>query len=101
MLKNDVITITSPQSARVFLDVWESCGKPKVNIATVGKGTSAVLIKRSLTPIYEAAKEATASVLAEELPTSYGMKVLYPTSSLAEKVLQENLEKRGFIVSSN
>lgn len=40
-----------------------------------------------------------AETLAKELPLDYGRKVLYPTSSIAENVLQLGLEARGFEVT--
>jgi len=96
--KHDIIAITSPQAADVFLKKWELIDKPKVNVATVGKGTSAVLIKRGLQPVYEPS-DFTAETLARDLPTTFGHKVLYPTSSLAQNVLQDGLQSRGFNVT--
>jgi uroporphyrinogen-III synthase len=40
ILNNDIIVISSPQAADVFLEAWAKLGKPSVKVATVGKGTS-------------------------------------------------------------
>lgn len=97
MLHNDVIIITSPQSADIFLQEWNQIGKPKVNIAVVGKGTAAPLIAQGLQINFQPS-DATAETLAKELPMNLGKKILYPTSSIAENTLQGGLESRGFQV---
>lgn len=97
--KHDVIVITSPQAANVFLESWEIAGKPtNLKIATVGKGSSKPLIARGLTPIFEPS-DSTGETLAAELPLEYGKKVLYPSSALAENTLASGLENRGFQVT--
>jgi uroporphyrinogen-III synthase len=97
--KHDVIVITSPQAANVFLESWEIAGKPtNLKIATVGKGSSKPLIARGLTPIFEPS-DSTGETLAAELPLEYGLKVLYPSSALAENTLAAGLENRGFQVT--
>ena len=96
---HDVIVITSPQAAKVFLDSWESAGKPdNLKIATVGEGSSKPLRAAGLTPLFEPS-DSTALTLAAELPTSLGETVLYPSSAIAENTLVEGLEKRGFKVN--
>lgn len=97
MLSSDVIIITSPQSAEVFIQEWTKIGKPKMNIAVVGKGTAAPLIAQNLHIVFQPS-DATAETLAKELPMDWGTKILYPTSSIAEKTLQSGLESRGFHV---
>ena len=98
MLQNDIIVLSSPQAANVFLQCWNEVGRPEVKIATVGKGTSKPLVSSGITPFFEPS-DSTAATLSSELPTTYGKKVLYPTSSIAEDVMQNNLEKRGFSVT--
>jgi uroporphyrinogen-III synthase len=94
----DIISITSPQAASVFLKAWESIDKPKVQVVTVGKGTAKPLIAAGITPAFQPS-EFTAEVLAAELPESLGKRVLYPSSAIAENVLQSGLEARGFQVT--
>jgi hypothetical protein len=36
IIAHDIITITSPQAAAVFLSAWETVGKPEVKLVTVG-----------------------------------------------------------------
>ena len=98
MLKNDIIIITSPQSANVFLNEWIKAGKPKVNVAVVGKGTALPLIAKGIEPVFQPS-DATAVTLAKEIPYDWGKKVLYPTSGIAENTLQSGLESRGFTVT--
>ena len=96
---HDVIVITSPQAAKVFLDSWESAGKPdNLKIATVGEGSSKPLRAAGLIPLFEPS-DSTALTLAAELPTTLGETVLYPSSAIAENTLVEGLEKRGFKVN--
>ena len=98
MLGSDIIVITSPQAATVFLDSWVKCGRPKnLKIATVGKGSSKQLVEHGIQPSFEPT-DSTADALAMELPSDLGKTVLYPSSALAENTLEIGLQKRGFIV---
>jgi len=94
----DIIVITSPQAAQVFLTAWSQAGKPQVRIATVGKGTSKPLAAAGLVSVFEPS-DATAETLAKELPTTWGTRALYPSSSIAENTLAKGLEARGFVVT--
>lgn len=98
ILDNDLVIITSPQAASVFIKSWEENGKYDVKVATVGKGSSKPLLAKGIHPVFEPS-DATAETLARELPTTYGMRVLYPSSSIAEKTLSTGLEERGFKVT--
>ena len=96
---SDIIVITSPQAASVFLSAWEIAGRPSgLKVASVGKGTSSPLIKAGITPIFEPS-DSTAETLASELPSSLGSSVLYPSSAIAENTLAKGLEQRGFKVT--
>ena len=96
---SDIIVITSPQAASVFLSAWETAGRPAgLKIATVGKGTSSPLINAGITPVFEPS-DSTAETLALELPSSLGNSVLYPSSAIAENTLAKGLEQRGFKVT--
>ena len=98
MLQCDIIVLSSPQAANVFLDSWAQVGKPQVKIATVGKGTSKSLISSGIIPFFEPS-DSTAKTLSAELPDTHGKNVLYPTSAIAENVMQSGLEERGFVVT--
>jgi uroporphyrinogen-III synthase len=99
LIAHDIIVVTSPQAAGVFLHAWEAAGKPAgLKVATVGKGTSKPLAKAGINPIFEPS-DATAETLAEELPSSLGKTVLYPSSAIAENTLAKGLEQRGFLVT--
>lgn len=94
----DSVVLTSPQSASVFIKVYDSVGRPDtIQVISVGKGTSKPLIENKIKVAFEPS-EATGKKLAEELPTSFGSRILYPGSALAETTLQKGLEKRGFHV---
>jgi uroporphyrinogen-III synthase len=94
----DIVVITSPQAASVFIDAWMKAGKPTdIKIATVGKGTSKPLISNGLKIDFEPS-DSTAETLALELPASLGKTVLYPSSSLAQETLASGLMERGFEV---
>lgn len=93
----DLIVITSPQAASVFIDAWESNGKPSVRIVTVGKGTSKPLQNEGIQILFEPS-DATGETLAEELPKDLGSTILYPSSALADNKLVNGLERRGFKV---
>jgi hypothetical protein len=97
--RNDIVVITSPQSAMTFLPAWESVGRPKIKVASVGQGTSKPLIDAGLPPEFEAS-EATAQSLGNELPRTLGRTVLYPASMLADNSLEQLLTSRGFQVNS-
>jgi len=95
----DVVVLTSPQAANVFLESWRAAGSPaSVRIATVGKGTSKPLVAAGLTPVFEPS-DSTAETLAAELPVTLGPRVLYPSSAIAENTLVRGLESRGFTVN--
>ena len=98
MKSTDVIVISSPQAAAVFLTSWKENGKPNVKVATVGKGTSKPIIAEGITPFFEPS-DSTAATLSLELPHTHGINVLYPTSTIAENTMQNGLEKRGFVVT--
>jgi uroporphyrinogen-III synthase len=95
---NDQIVITSPQSAAVFVTAWTELGKPKVTVASVGEGTSKPLLNSGIVPVFTPS-DSTALTLAKELPSSQGMRVLYPTSAIADGRLVAGLQARGFEVS--
>jgi uroporphyrinogen-III synthase len=97
ILEHDGILITSPQAATVFLSAWHAKGRPKVSVATVGSGTSKVLQKSGINPVFEPSV-STGEILAKELPTSFAKKILHPTSSLAEETIATILRDRGFEV---
>lgn len=96
--KNDVVILTSPQGASVFLDAWISIGKPTVNVAVVGKGTAQPLLAHGIIPFFQPS-DFTGEVLAKELPSDCGKTILYPTSSLADNKLESALLTRGFFVT--
>ena len=98
MLENDVVVISSPHAASVFVDCWNQSGKPKVRVSAVGKGTSKPLQDAGITPFFEPS-DATALTLSAELPDSFGKRVLYPTSAIADNTMQKGLEQRGFQVT--
>eukprot|EP00892_Ulva_mutabilis_P001368 jgi/Ulvmu1/11231/UM073_0003.1 len=96
------VTVTSPESARVFAEAWDQAGRPDVNIASVGKGTSRILEQHSpsLTPAFVPSK-ANAETLSAELPAPAAgdAAVLYPASQRAQHTLQDGLTARGFRVT--
>ena len=95
---HDIIVITSPQAAKIFLEAWIIAGKPdNLKIATVGEGSSKPLRFAGLIPIFEPS-DSTAVTLAAELPFIFGKTVLYPSSAIAENTLVDGLAKRGFEV---
>lgn len=97
------VTITSPQSARVFLQAWEAANRPLITIATF-KGTKKVLteVSSSNLEIGFIPEVSNAHHLAETLPqTRDGVvqEVWYPASSKADDVLEKGLRNRHFIVT--
>jgi len=98
--EHDLVVITSPQAAGVFLAACEKAnlGPGDLTIATVGKGTSKPLKEKGFEPVFEPS-DSTAASLAKELPDQWGTRVLYPSSSLAEKKLETGLSERGFTVT--
>ena len=99
IVEHDVVMLTSPQAAGVFIETWAKIGKPHVKVATVGKGTSLPLLQVGISPVFEPS-DATALALAEQLPRHVGDTILYPSSALADNVLVGGLEARGFKVSN-
>lgn len=98
IMAHDLIMITSPQAAKVFISAWEIAERPdNLKIATVGEGSSKPLRAVGLIPIFEPS-DSTAVTLAAELPSTLGRTILYPSSTIAENTLVEGLEKRGFEV---
>ena len=97
MKKCDIIILSSPQAASVFISNWKKSGMPNVKVASIGKGTSKPLQSVGINPFFEPS-DSTAETLAKELPKDSGNKILYPTSILAENLMQMELEKRGFEV---
>jgi uroporphyrinogen-III synthase len=95
--KCDLVVLSSPQAASVFLEYWIQCGKPEIKVATVGKGSSKPLLQAGIKPLFEPS-DSTAAAFAAELPIELGPNILYPTSSIAENTMQQGLEDRGFKV---
>jgi uroporphyrinogen-III synthase len=98
--RHDCIVVTSPHSASVLIDclkTLKSLKPEKVKVATIGKGTSKVLLTDGIHPCFEST-DATGDSLAAELPEICGKTVLYPSSALADDSVVEILTKRGFQV---
>ena len=97
LTEHDLVVITSPQAAKVFLVACENAklGPDEVRIATVGAGTSRPLKERGYDPVFEPS-DSTAATLAKELPDRWGTRVLYPASNLAETKLEKGLSARDF-----
>ena len=96
ILEYDVVVITSPQGAKVFLESWRQAGSPSpLKVVTVGKGTSKPLMEAGIEPVFEPS-DSTAATLAQELPRYLGESVLYAASALADNRLVEGLLGRGF-----
>lgn len=93
----DLIVLTSPQSATTFIKFWKMANKPKVQIASVGKGTSKVLLSENINVCFEPT-EATGEALSMQLPSHLASKVLYPCSQLADNKIENILQSRGFQV---
>lgn len=93
----DLIVLTSPQSATTFIKFWKMADKPKVQIASVGKGTSKVLLRENIIVCFEPT-EATGEALSTHLPSNLARKVLYPCSQLADNKVENILNSRGFQV---
>lgn len=96
----DVAVLTSPEAARTFLRAWEAArpGEPvALPIASVGRGTSAVLEAAGAAVAFEPSL-ANAEALAAEMPKGLGRRALYAASGIAPGTLQEGLERRGFEV---
>jgi hypothetical protein len=76
--ETDLVVITSPQAAHVFLEALSSAGLPpsSIRVASVGKGTSAPLKDKGVIPVFEPS-DSTAKTLAVELPDTWGLNVLY------------------------
>lgn len=97
----DYVVLTSPEAAAVFISGWRDAGKPPVRIATVGTGTSRVLLAdadaAALTPVFEPTK-ANAVHLSAELPEVVGgsKRVLYPASVKAGTDLQVRCPHTSF-----
>lgn len=92
------IAITSPEAARLLLQAWGRSTTPlPVPVASVGRGTSAVLTAAGIEVAFEPSL-ANAETLAEEFPINLGPLVLYPASAIAPGTLQQGLESRGFEV---
>ena len=96
----DLVVLTSPQAAKVFIAACEEAGRApeSVKIATVGKGTSKPLQERGFHTLFEPS-DSTAATLAVELPDTWGKRILYPSSALAEAKLETGLSSRGFDVT--
>lgn len=95
----DIVVITSPHAAMEFARVWQSgiC-KRTLKLATVGKKTSHILSQHGLSSSFSPSQENALS-LGRELPKNLGVKVLYPSSSIAGNTLPDELAKRGFQVT--
>ncbi|EFJ15731.1 hypothetical protein SELMODRAFT_422651 [Selaginella moellendorffii] len=98
------IVVTSPEAAAVFANEWKNAGCPKVKVAVVGDGTKQAFRDTVSQPNFEVgfvSSQATAKVLAEELPKPDGgqsLEVLYPASLKASDDLANGLSHRGFKV---
>lgn len=96
----DLVVLTSPQAAKVFMTACEEAGRAPetIKIATVGKGTSKPLQQKGFQTLFEPS-DSTAVTLAAELPDKWGKRILYPSSALADTKLENGLSSRGFEVT--
>ncbi len=95
--KHDVVVLTSPKAASVFIPRWRATGSPPINIVSIGHGTTAVLKSQGVEPVF-APTLSNAQTLGRELTHEWGRNVLYPTSSLASDDLVTALSSRNFKV---
>lgn len=94
----DGYILTSPQAAEVFLKYWKLAGSPPdCRIASVGAGTSKILQKESITPLFEPS-QALGETLVAELPPIFAKSILYPCSALAPDTIVNGLVSRGIQV---
>jgi len=113
---HDIIIITSPQSAKLFVSAWKSAKRPFCNVAAIGSATASILLANDIN-VYFCPSVPTAAAIVSELPfhhpmsstrpvnenflkgNFYGVKVLYPTSNLADQTITRGLTSRGFNVT--
>eukprot|EP00419_Tripos_fusus_P037941 CAMPEP_0172762930 /NCGR_PEP_ID=MMETSP1074-20121228/174420_1 /TAXON_ID=2916 /ORGANISM="Ceratium fusus, Strain PA161109" /LENGTH=280 /DNA_ID=CAMNT_0013597409 /DNA_START=129 /DNA_END=971 /DNA_ORIENTATION=- len=93
----DLVTLTSPEAARVFLRAWGRSSPLPIPLVCVGKGTSSVVQSAGMSVAFEPSL-ANAETLAAELPLNMGPRVLYPASDKAKDTLEHGLAARGFTV---
>jgi uroporphyrinogen-III synthase len=98
MTSFDTVAVSSPESAAVVLKAWKVAGEPQLRVVAVGRATSEVLADGGIQCVTWSPSKANAATLAKELPLDLGMRVLYPTSTLAADTLVTGLEERGFSV---
>ncbi|KAJ1626512.1 tetrapyrrole biosynthesis, uroporphyrinogen III synthase [Pavlovales sp. CCMP2436] len=94
------VLVTSPEAGSLLVDAWEKAQRPALRVATVGPGTTKVLVPALLEVQFEPTK-ATGKMLAAELPASAvasDAPVLYPASARAPTTVQDGLGARGFSV---
>ena len=105
----DVVILTSPQAAQTFLSIITTQSESdddndkllslfqeqKIQIASVGKGTSKPLIKQGIAPSFEPS-DSTGKTLATELPFAKTSAILYAASALADNTIETVLSERGF-----
>eukprot|EP00611_Tribonema_gayanum_P006267 TRINITY_DN15563_c0_g1_i1.p1 TRINITY_DN15563_c0_g1~~TRINITY_DN15563_c0_g1_i1.p1 ORF type:complete len:300 (-),score=79.70 TRINITY_DN15563_c0_g1_i1:162-932(-) len=101
----DYVIVTSPESAKVFLQAWDAAERPNVSVACVGTATGDALRARGLEPAFTPSRAYGEDLAAEiPLPPSAAAgeggapRVLYPASARAPGTVQEGLEARGFHV---
>ena len=96
--RHDLALITSPHAARVFLQSFSKIlPKSSIHVASIGNGTSQVLLEGGVAPCFEST-DAQGDAFARVLPFTFGKKVLYSSSALADNSLADILNSRGFEV---
>jgi len=92
----DAVLLTSPKAAKILVEHCDHADLSRLKLVSLGKGTSAVLLRAGLVPTFESTAPS-ATGLAASLPADYKqLRMLYPASALADSVLQTQLCARGF-----
>lgn len=84
------------QAAKLLIERCDRADLDRLQLLTLGRGTSVVLQRAGLTPAFESSEPSGAG-LSRSLPISYrDLRILYPVSALADSALQDGLRARGF-----
>ncbi|PKR82254.1 hypothetical protein CW751_02680 [Brumimicrobium salinarum] len=85
-----IVFFTSPRSAKFFLDRCQL--DEQVEIATIGKSTSAYVEKRGYTVSFTGVKSGVPALVSEEFKVFVaGREVLFPQSNYSHRSMQERL----------
>eukprot|EP00961_Rhodomonas_salina_P017118 230257-Rhodomonas_salina.1 len=94
----ELVVISAPEAASLFVEAWIAAGRPRTDVACVGKKTKKALADNGMDGALLVLSAASGKDLAATTKPTKSRRVLLPVSVRARPDLQKMLEANGFSV---